>query len=251
MVRSAAGLPPEMPPSWCPPFRAPHHTSSTVSVVGGGSPVRPGEASLAHNGVLFLDEMGEFSPTLLDALRQPLEEGTVRIARARSSVELPARFLLVGASNPCPCANEQVTGCGCTPQMRRRYLRRFSGPLLDRFDVRMWLARPRTEAVMSTGRDEPTSAVAARVAAARRTAEERQGCPNALIPPGLIDEVAPVGGAARAVLEERLRRGDLTARGYHRVRRVARTIADLRGDDDVGEDHVILAVGLRRELEPR
>ena len=251
MVRSAAGLPPEMPPSWCPPFRAPHHTSSTVSVVGGGSPVRPGEASLAHNGVLFLDEMGEFSPTLLDALRQPLEEGTVRIARARSSVELPARFLLVGASNPCPCANEQVTGCGCTPQMRRRYLRRFSGPLLDRFDVRMWLARPRTEAVMSTGRDEPTSAVAARVAAARRTAEQRQGCPNALIPPGLIDEVAPVGAAARAVLEERLRRGDLTARGYHRVRRVARTIADLHGDDDVGEDHVILAVGLRRELEPR
>ncbi|MFN5651806.1 MAG: YifB family Mg chelatase-like AAA ATPase, partial [Actinomycetes bacterium] len=191
MVRSAAGLPAETPPSWCPPFRAPHHTSSTVSVVGGGSPVRPGEASLAHNGVLFLDEMGEFSPTLLDALRQPLEEGTVRLARARSSVELPARFLLVGASNPCPCANEQVTGCGCTPQMRRRYLRRFSGPLLDRFDVRMWLARPRTEAVMSTGRDEPTPVVAARGAPARRTAEQRHGCPQALHPPGVFDQVAP------------------------------------------------------------
>ncbi len=251
MVRSAAGLPPQSPAPVCPPFRAPHHTSSTVSVVGGGSPVRPGEVSLAHNGVLFLDEMGEFAPTLLEALRQPLEEGTVRIARARSAVELPARFLLVGASNPCPCANEQVTGCGCTPQMRHRYLRRFSGPLLDRFDVRMWLTRPRTEAVMSGERDEPTTVVAARVANARAVAVRRQGCPNALVPPGMIDEVAPVTGGARTVLEERLRRGDLTARGYHRVRRVARTVADLRGDDDVDEDHVVVAIGLRREMGRR
>jgi magnesium chelatase family protein len=251
MVRSAAGLAPQSPPTACPPFRAPHHTSSTVSIIGGGSPVRPGEVSLAHNGVLFLDEMGEFAPTLLDALRQPLEEGTVRIARARSAVELPARFLLVGASNPCPCANEQVTGCGCTPQMRRRYLRRFSGPLLDRFDVRIWLTRPRTEAVMSAERDEPTAVVAARVASARGVAVRRQGCPNALVPPGMIDKVAPVTGGARTVLEERLRRGDLTARGYHRVRRVARTVADLRGDDEVNEDHVVAAIGLRREMDRR
>jgi magnesium chelatase family protein len=251
MVRSAAGLAPQSPPTACPPFRAPHHTSSTVSIIGGGSPVRPGEVSLAHNGVLFLDEMGEFAPTLLDALRQPLEEGTVRIARARSAVELPARFLLVGASNPCPCANEQVTGCGCTPQMRRRHLRRFSGPLLDRFDVRMWLTRPRTEAVMSAERDEPTAVVAARVASARGVAVRRQGCPNALVPPGMIDEVAPVTGGARTVLEERLRRGDLTARGYHRVRRVARTVADLLGDDEVNEDHVVAAIGLRREMDRR
>jgi magnesium chelatase family protein len=251
MVRSAAGLPTPAAPGRVPPFRAPHHTSSTVSVVGGGSPVRPGEVSLAHHGVLFLDEMGEFAPTLLDALRQPLEEGTIRIARARSSVELPARFLLVGASNPCPCANEQVTGCGCTPQMRRRYLRRFSGPLLDRFDVRMWLTRPRTEAVLSAVPEEPSATVAARVATARDTAMRRQGCPNSLIVPSVIDEVAPLDAPARAVLEAGLRRGDLTARGYHRVRRVARTVADLRGDDSVGEEHVRAALGLRRELGDR
>ena len=249
MVRSAAGLGVVNPPSLVPPFRAPHHTSTTVSVVGGGSPVRPGEISMAHNGVLFLDEMGEFAPSLLDALRQPLEEGEVRVARARGSVTLPARFLLIGASNPCPCANEQVTSCTCTPQMRHRYMRRFSGPLLDRFDIRINLTRPRLHEIIDADPGEPSAVVARRVAAARATAVERQGCANSLLPPHLIERHAPLTGPARGVIEERLARGDLTARGYHRIRRVARTVADLTGGDEkVGEEHVVCAIGMRTEV---
>ncbi|MFM1789920.1 MAG: hypothetical protein RLZZ526_247 [Actinomycetota bacterium] len=248
MVRSAAGLAAITPPPRVPPFRAPHHTSSTVSMVGGGSPVRPGEISLAHNGVLFLDEMGEFAPTLLDALRQPLEEGEVRVARARGCVTLPARFLLVGASNPCPCANEMVTSCTCTPQMRHRYMRRFSGPLLDRFDIRINLSRPRLSGMISAEPGEPSVSIARRVAAARARAIERQGTPNAMLAPHLIEKHAPLTTAARTVLENRLGRGDLTARGYHRVRRVARTIADLRGGGDMVDDlHVESAISMRTE----
>jgi magnesium chelatase family protein len=217
-------------------------------MVGGGSPVRPGEISLAHNGVLFLDEMGEFAPTLLDALRQPLEEGEVRVARARGCVTLPARFLLVGASNPCPCANEMVTSCTCTPQMRHRYMRRFSGPLLDRFDIRINLSRPRLSGMISAEPGEPSVSIARRVAAARARAIERQGTPNAMLAPHLIEKHAPLTTAARTVLENRLGRGDLTARGYHRVRRVARTIADLRGGGDMVDDlHVESAISMRTE----
>lgn len=252
MVRSAAGLGLPVRTSAVPPFRAPHHTSTTVSVVGGGSPVRPGEISLAHNGVLFLDEMGEFAPTLLDALRQPLEEGEVRVARARGSVTLPARFLLIGASNPCPCANEQVTSCSCTPQMRHRYMRRFSGPLLDRFDIRINLTRPRPGEMIAAEPGEPSAAIARRVAAARAVAMRRQGVPNAMLPPHLIERHAPLTPGARSIIEERLARGDLTARGYHRIRRVARTIADLRGGHEhVDDEHVLCAVGMRAELANR
>lgn len=252
MVRSAAGLPAVNPPSDVPPFRAPHHTSSTVSMVGGGSPVRPGEISLAHHGVLFLDEMGEFAPSLLDSLRQPLEEGEVRVARARGSVTLPARFLLIGASNPCPCANEMVTSCTCTPQMRHRYMRRFSGPLLDRFDIRINLSRPAMSGMISGEPGEPSSSIARRVTDARRRATERQGTPNAMLPPHLIERHAPLTTEARAVLERRLGRGDLTARGYHRVRRVARTIADLCGDHETVElEHVESAISMRAELVSR
>ena len=252
MVRSAAGLEAQFPPSMVPPFRAPHHTATTVSVVGGGNPVRPGEISLAHNGVLFLDEMGEFAPSLLDALRQPLEEGEVRVARARGCVTLPARFLLVGASNPCPCANDQVTSCTCTPQMRHRYLRRFSGPLLDRFDIRMNLVRPALNEVLDAGGGESSESILRRVVAARQRAVDRQGMANASLPPHLIEKYAPLTAAARDVFERRLARGELTARGYHRIRRVARTIADLRGEDGpVGDDHVECALGMRVELASR
>jgi len=252
MVRSAAGLRSSAHASPVPPFRAPHHTSTTVSVVGGGSPVRPGEISLAHNGVLFLDEMGEFAPSLLDALRQPLEEGEVRVARARGSVTLPARFLLIGASNPCPCANEQVTSCTCTPQMRHRYMRRFSGPLVDRFDIRINLTRPRLNEMIALEPGEPSEDIARRVASARAVALGRQGVPNAMLPPHLIERHAPLTERARAVIEERLARGDLTARGYHRIRRVARTIADLRGEHEpVDDDHVSCAIGMRAELANR
>ena len=180
----------EVPPSPVPPFRAPHHSSSLAAVVGGGSPnIRPGEISLAHNGVLFLDEMSEFAPSVLDGLRQPLEDKVVRIGRARSAVELPASFLLVAATNPCPCGDERPSGCGCTPQNRHRWLRRISGPLLDRFDVRVWITRPTSVSMLDGRRGEPSADVATRVASARALATARQGTVNSAISVADLDEI--------------------------------------------------------------
>lgn len=250
LVRGSAGLVVPVPPTDVPPFRAPHHSATLAAVVGGGNGViRPGEISLAHNGVLFLDEMSEFAPSVLDALRQPLEEGVVRIARAHAAVELPAGFLLVAATNPCPCADERPTNCGCTPQNRNRYLRRISGPLMDRFDVRVWLTRPSTAELLGASPGEPTHTVAARVREARGVAHARQGCPNAAIPASRLDELAPFDHAARRLVEKAMREGQLTARGYHRIRRVARTIADLRGEHEcINEDHARTALDLRRPV---
>lgn len=249
LIRGAAGLPVEVPPTLVVPWRAPHHSSSLAALVGGGSPsVRPGEISLAHNGVLFLDEMSEFAPSALDALRQPLEDGVVRIGRARAAVELPARFQLVAATNPCPCGDERSTVCGCTPQMRHRWLRRISGPLIDRFDVRVWITRPTSASMLADGCGESTAAVAARVARARNIALARQGTANAAIPVSMIEAHAPVTPAARAVFARELDAGRLSARGYHRCRRLARTIADLRdGDVPVDGEHAEAATQMRRE----
>lgn len=250
LVRGSAGLVVAVPPPDVPPFRAPHHSATLVSIVGGGHPaVRPGEISLAHRGVLFLDEMSEFAPSVLDALRQPLEEGTVRIARAHSSVELPARFQLVAATNPCPCADERPTNCSCTPQHRNRYLRRISGPLMDRFDVRLWLTRPSTSELLGSEPGESSHSVALRVNAARDVANARQGCVNAELAASQLDTVAPLDNGARAVLENAVRSGALTARGYHRIRRLALTIADLRAESGLlTGDHVHAALQLRRTV---
>lgn len=252
LIRGAAGLTVPVPPSDIPPFRAPHHSASLVSVVGGGSPnLRPGEISLAHNGTLFMDELSEFAPSVLDSLRQPLEERVVRIARARMTATMPADFLLVAASNPCPCADERVTGCLCTPQQRMRFLRRVSGPLLDRFDVRVSLARPTAEQMLDGPPSEPTAVVAARVAAARSAAIARQGTVNSALLPALMEEFAPLTAAARRVLAGELAAGRLTARGYHRLRRVARTVADLGAEPDVDESHVMTALRMRKALDGR
>jgi magnesium chelatase family protein len=236
-----------------PPFRAPHHGASAVALIGGGTAwMRPGEISQAHLGVLFLDEMAEFPRMVLDALRQPLEEGVVRVSRARSSVTFPACFLLVGATNPCPCGEAGPEGrCRCTDAARDRYNRRLSGPLLDRFDLRVVVSRPDVAHLLGGPPGESTEVVAARVAAARERARSRGvGC-NAELPAGVLDEVAPLTPAALAMLEHRLRVGTLSGRGLHRVRRVARTIADLAGAGDVvDEDHVCLALGLRAEVVP-
>jgi magnesium chelatase family protein len=248
-VHSAAGV--ELPPGGLvvrPPLRAPHHGASPVSLVGGGSTwLRPGEISLAHNGVLFLDEMGEFPVAVLDALRQPVEEGVVRICRARASVSLPARFLLVGAMNPCPCGEGGPPGtCRCTPAARARYSRRLSGPLLDRFDLRVLVAKPDVSELLGGPAGESSSLVAARVAAAREVAASRGVRANAELPAPQLDHFAPVSGAGWKVLEWRLRAGTLSARGLHRVRRVARTLADLDGAPAVvGEQHVCGALELR------
>ena len=233
-----------------PPFRAPHHGASSVALVGGGSAwLRPGEISLSHNGVLFLDEIAEFPPAVLDALRQPLEDGIVRVSRIRQSVTFPARFLLVAAMNPCPCGGDGgPQGCRCREQARLRYVRRVSGPLLDRFDLRVLVSRADVGELLDNTPLESTEAVAGRVAEARARAAERGVLTNARIPASRLDEVAPLADPAWRVVEWHLRRGTLSARGLHRIRRVARTIADLSGAGlHVEEEHVCAALDLRVE----
>ncbi len=250
-IHSAAGL--GLPAGGLvrqPPFRAPHHGASSVALVGGGSTtMRPGEISAACNGVLFLDELAEFATHVLDALRQPLEEGVVRVARAKATVSFPARFLLVAAMNPCPCGyGNQPGGCGCTDGARARYRRRLSGPLLDRFDLRVEVTRPSVSDLMGQPCSEPTASVRARVLDARRMAEARGVGTNAAIPVDRLDEVAPLAPGAADVLAEALQSGRLSARGLHRVRRVARTVADLQGAPDaVTSAHVATALSLRAD----
>lgn len=245
-IHSAAGEPVEGRLIRRPPFRAPHHTASAVSLIGGGTAaMRPGEISLAHRGVLFADELGEFAPSVLDALRQPLEEGRVRVSRARGTATYPARFQFVAATNPCPCG-PRPTGCRCSEAGLVRYSRRLSGPLLDRFDLRLQVAPPDPDGLLGSGDGEASVVVAARVAAARARAVDRAGLVNADIPAASIDRWATLDRDATRLVEAMLRAGRLTARGMHRVRRVARTIADLDGvGDTLGEGHVAAAMALR------
>lgn len=250
-IHSAAGLP--LPAGGLlrrPPYRAPHHGASAVSLVGGGSVrLRPGEISLASGGVLFLDELGEFPPSVLDALRQPLEEGEIRVVRAVGSACFPARFLLVAATNPCPCGEGGPPGsCRCTDDARARYARRLTGPLVDRFDLRVELARPDPGELLGGPPGESTAEVADRVAAARRRAAARGVVANAALPAPLLDDLAPITAGARHLLDGALRAGSLSGRGLHRVRRVARTLADLAGrEGPVGEEDICLALQLRAE----
>jgi len=236
-VHSAAGR--ELPDGALvsqPPFRAPHHLASLTSLVGGGSwSMRPGEISLASHGVLFLDEMGEFPVAALEALRQPLEEGVIRISRAGGTVTFPARFLLVGAMNPCPCGEGMTRGaCNCSVVERARYTRRLSAPLLDRFDLVVPLARPDPDELLSPEPGPPTAESAARVTAARALAAARVGHPE-----------PPLQPAAKHLISQRLRAGELTARGVQKVGMVARTVADLLGAETVTEAHVSDALSLR------
>lgn len=248
-IRSAAGL--SLPDETLirrPPFRAPHHGASSVSLVGGGTwAMRPGEISLASHGVLFLDEMGEFPAAVLDALRQPLEEGMVRICRARATVSFPASFLLVAAMNPCPCGEAGAEGsCRCPPSARARYSRRLSGPLLDRFDLVVPLFRPNAGELLTQRAGETTAVVARRVADARLLARGR-GVPfNAALRGEDLETLATVSQRGRDLLESALSSGALSGRGLHRVQRVARTIADLDSAAPVVDAvHVAEALALR------
>jgi magnesium chelatase family protein len=228
-----------------PPFRAPHHTASKAALVGGGTgnPV-PGEASLAHNGVLFLDELAEFPRGHLDTLRQPLEEGVISVARRGRSVDFAASFQLVAATNPCPCGfyGDRRRPCECRPAILSRYRARISGPLLDRFDLIVRVGRVQ-EGEYAGPVGETTSVVAERVLAARLAQRER-GAVNRFIEPSAVPgETSP----ALALVGEALGAGVLTARGADRVRRVARTIADLAGSEGVEESHLAEAIALRGE----
>jgi len=248
-VHSVAGLP--LPPAGLvsrPPFRAPHHGTSPVAMIGGGTALmRPGEISMSHGGVLFLDELGEFSTVVLDALRQPLEEGQVRVSRSRGSTSFPARFILVASMNPCPCGEGGAPGgCRCSDSARERYARRLSGPLLDRFDIAIWVDRPQIDELISGQPGETSAEVAARVSSARQRAADRGFPANAELPGASLDEVAPISEAAAGILERQVRSGSLSARGLHRVRRLARTVADLDAAGDLVEElHVHEALMLR------
>jgi magnesium chelatase family protein len=248
-VHSAAGALHEAPSLLRrPPMRAPHHTASLVALVGGGSAVlRPGEISLASGGVLFLDELGEFPAAHLDALRQPLESGVVRVARAHVGATLPARFLLVGATNPCPCGQGPLGACRCSPAQVQRYLRRLSGPLLDRFDLGLWVDPPPAAEVLGAhAHGEPTAVVRARVEAARDRARARGVSANRHLRGAALERAAPLGPDALAVLRDRLGAGRLTMRGAQRVRAVALTLMDLDGQEGpLDAEHVHVALSLR------
>jgi magnesium chelatase family protein len=247
MVHSASGL--ALPPGGLvrePPFRAPHHTSSQIALVGGGSQViRPGEVSIAHGGVLFMDELAEFAPSVLDGLRQPLESRVVHVNRSGIRAVLPADFLLVAAMNPCPCGGGPPGACVCGDAVLHRYARRVSGPLLDRFDLRVPVHRPAVDDLLANEPGETSVVVAARVLAARRVALERQGCLNGSLAVDRLDHVARLDPASTALLRHELEHDRLSGRGYHRIRRVARTIADLRLHAEPGVEEQDVALALR------
>ncbi|MCL2533989.1 MAG: YifB family Mg chelatase-like AAA ATPase [Nocardiaceae bacterium] len=249
-IHSVAGLlTSERPLVTEPPFIAPHHTSSVSALVGGGSGLaKPGAVSRAHRGILFLDECAEMGTKALEALRTPLEDGEVRIARRDGVARYPARFQLVLAANPCPCAPAREVDCVCAPTVRRRYLGRLSGPLLDRVDLRIRMQSATTEALMDEV-GESTEQVRARVAAARAAATERWRPygwrTNAEVPGPALRQRFRLSREALAPLEKSLRRGSITARGADRALRVAWTVADLAGLDAPGVDQVGCALGFR------
>jgi magnesium chelatase family protein len=250
MIHSASGITLRAGMVERPPFRAPHHGASTVSLTGGGSAaMRPGEISLAHHGVLFLDELGEFQASVIDALRQPLEEGVIRVSRAAGTVSFPARVLLVAAMNPCPCGLGGAPGrCTCSDASRLRYHRRVSGPILDRFDLRLEVTAPDVDHLLTGPAGEATEVVRRRVVAARERARERGVTCNAELGVDVLDQVAPLSVEASSLLEASLRSGQLTGRGLHRIRRVALTIADCAGAaGPLGVDTVALALSLRAQ----
>ncbi|MCC6831362.1 MAG: YifB family Mg chelatase-like AAA ATPase [Thermoleophilia bacterium] len=230
------------------PFRAPHHSISVSGLVGGGRFPRPGEVTLSHLGVLFLDEVCAFAPSVLDALRQPLEHGVVDVARAMTTVRFPARPLLICAGNPCPCGfdGDPEGRCVCPPGRAEAYRSRLSGPVADRIDLRIDVPRLSRDELLGDGAAEASAAVARRVATARDAARGRgQAVPNARLGPEAVRAAAALDAAGMRLVGRAVDRLGLTARGFDRVLRVGRTVADLAGAERVGEEHLLEAIGLR------
>lgn len=230
------------------PFRAPHHTASSVALVGGGGDPRPGEITLAHRGVLFLDELPEYDRHVLEALREPLENGRVTVSRAARQVEFPAAFQLVAAMNPCPCGwlGDPSGRCRCTPERVHRYQARISGPLLDRIDLHLAMHRVDTESLSQQQAPGETSAeVRRRVATARAHQQARQGTLNAALSGDPLQRHAPLEAEAETLLRTAAQRLNLSARSYHRTIRIARTIADLAGMPTIAATHLAEALRYR------
>lgn len=232
------------------PWRAPHHSASSVALVGGGSPPRPGEISLAHRGLLFLDELPEFPRAALEALREPLETGHITISRAARRHDFPACFQLVAAMNPCPCGHlgNPLKACRCTPDQVTRYQARLSGPLLDRIDVQVEVPTVTPEVLAGAPDGEPSEVVAHRVLRAQAVQRARQGCLNAALDGRGLDEHAALEPAAQQFLKTASARLGWSARGFHRVLRLARTIADLAGTGAISAAQVAEAIQYRRAL---
>jgi magnesium chelatase family protein len=247
-IRNAAGLPLK-PSEWrVRPFRSPHHTSSGVALVGGGSLPRPGEISLAHNGVLFLDELPEFDRSVLEVLREPLESGSITISRAARQCEYQAVFQFVAAMNPCPCGylGDALGQCRCTVDQVARYRSRVSGPLLDRLDLHVEVPRVPAHVMRAKTPDaEATTEVRERVVRARQLQTARQGVPNARLADAALERFCPATERASGLLERASSKLALSARAYNRVRRVARTIADLAQVEEIDTNQMSEAIALR------
>lgn len=253
-VFSTAGLLPEKTPLLVTrPFRSPHHTVSDAGLIGGGQIPRPGEVSLAHNGVLFLDELPEFKKHVLEVLRQPLEDGTVTIARAATSLNFPARFMLVAAMNPCPCGflGDRVRSCTCSPPQIQRYRSRLSGPLLDRIDMHVEVPSVQVQELIGQPVGESSAAIRERVNLARARQRQRfSGSPtlycNAQMSSKEVKKFCRLDPASAELLNQAILRLGLSARAYHRILKIARTIADLAGADTLETAHVAEAIQYRR-----
>ncbi len=234
------------------PFRSPHHTVSPVAMVGGGSNPMPGEISLAHNGILFLDEFPEFPRTVLEVLRQPLEDRHISVSRARYQVEYPASFMLVASMNPCPCGyyNHPRRACTCMPGAVSKYMSRISGPLLDRIDIQVEILPVDFEQLSSRPAGESSADIRRRVVAARNIQAERYAgetgvhC-NAQMTPRLTERYCRLDETSRRLLQRAMEKFDMSARAYDRILKVARTIADLAGSQDIGPDHIREAISYR------
>lgn len=233
------------------PFRAPHHTISHAGLVGGGNWPRPGEISLAHRGVLFLDELPEFGMRVLEVLRQPMEDRIVTISRARGSITFPANFMMVAAMNPCPCGyyGDSLRECSCTNSTVTRYQKRISGPLLDRMDIHLEVPRVDFEALAGTDAGEPSRVIQRRVESARRRQRERfmqEGCScNAEMGPGEVRAHCPLDDSGRSLIRQAMLSLRMSARAFHRVIKLARTIADLEGAQDIRSQHLAEALQYR------
>lgn len=230
------------------PFRSPHASASAVALVGGGSPPRPGEISMATQGVLFLDELPEFDRKVIESLREPLERGEVHIARAAHRATFPARFQFIAAMNPCPCGwqGHPRDRCRCTPDQVHRYRSKISGPVLDRIDLMIEVPAVSPDTLVAASTGESSAQIRSRVLAASTRQQERQSCSNARLGPDQINEFAQVEDAAMALLKQAAARLDLSARAWHRVIKVARTIADLAGNAEIQKGHMAEALQYRR-----